>query len=148
MFPSLGLLQPAAACDLRLRGSSSKQVLWPPPSTPSFRTCFWNPELPVVVSNTPVCKTPTHTQPRSPGTLPNRLLGSPLKLWLLLERRPGFGGKSGTQLPQAAVLQAGQGRVEAHAWPQPRLLPKTTQLRVGAVLEGAGARLDPTMLNL
>ena len=125
MFPCLGLFEPAAACDLRLRGSSSKQVFWPPPSTPSFRTCFWNPELPVVVSNTPVCKTPTHTQPRSPGTLPNRrLLGSPLKLWLLLERQPGFGGKSGTQLPQAAVLQAGQGRVEAHACLSLALCPR------------------------
>lgn len=50
-----GLLEPAAACDLCLGGSSSKQILWLHASTPTFRACSWNPELPVVVSNTPVC---------------------------------------------------------------------------------------------
>lgn len=35
--------------------SSSKQFLWLHPS-PSLRTWFWNPELPVVVANTPLCE--------------------------------------------------------------------------------------------
>lgn len=119
----LGLLEPAAARDLCRRGSSSKQVLWLHASAPSFKTCFWNLELPVVVSNTPVCKTPTHTPHTQLAEFTRDIAQS--ALWQSFEvvvvtgKAARLQWKSGTRLPQASGLKAGQGRAEAHARHQP-----------------------------
>ena len=79
----------------------------PPP--PSLQTWFWSLELPGGGFQHP-CAQDTHARSRvsSLGKLPSLLAGSPLKSWLLLERQPGFRGKSRTWLHGAGVLGQGE----------------------------------------
>lgn len=148
----LGLLEPAAARDLCLRGSSSKQVLWLHASAPSFRTCFWNPELLVVVSNTPVCKTPTHTPHTQLAEFTRDIAQS--APWQSFEVVVVTGKAARLQLkvwdPAAPSIRA-QSRARQSGSPRPASAspsPEATQLRVGTALEAAGAKLDLTILNL
>ena len=81
----------------------------PPP--PSLQTWFWSLDLPGGGFQH-ACAQDTHACSRvsSLGKLPSLLAGSPLKSWLLLERQPGFSGKSRNWLHGAGVLGQGEAR--------------------------------------